>query len=100
MNGYSGYLPPGYRSRKERLSGLLDSRDVAELASLGVTHVLVHRDQIEGRQKRRQFARWLEEIELNSGPPLRVVRTAEDSVVLEIDQTGSNPEELAPQKVF
>ena len=90
VNGHSGYLPPGYLERKNRFFGVLDSRDVVELASLGVTHVLVHRDQIPGRKMRRQYARWLKAVAEGSAPPLRVVREAKDVVVLQIDRDSAS----------
>jgi hypothetical protein len=84
VNGYSGYLPRGYLGRKNRFSGPLDARDLEELAELGVSHLLVHLDQIPGKQQRRQFTRALREAGQRGEPALRTVFRADRTVVLEI----------------
>jgi hypothetical protein len=84
VNGYSGYLPRGYLERKDRFSGPLDARDLEALADLGVSHLLVHLDQIPGRQQRRQFTHTLQEAGQPGEPVLRTVFRADRTVVLEI----------------
>ena len=75
-----------------RFSGLLGEPEVAELASLGVTHILIHVDQLKGRREKRSLREWLELVTAGKGPPLQVVREAEDSIVLRIEPGQSSGE--------
>jgi hypothetical protein len=42
VNGYSGFVPAAFAGRAQRLAGFPDDTALAELRSLGVTHVSVH----------------------------------------------------------
>jgi hypothetical protein len=51
VNGYSGFTPPAFVQRAERLRGFPDDTAAGELRRLGVTHVAVHPARFrEGRQ--------------------------------------------------
>jgi hypothetical protein len=42
VNGYSGYFPPTYLRRLERVSGFPDQRSVNNLRGEGVKYLIVH----------------------------------------------------------
>jgi hypothetical protein len=44
VNGYSGFVPASYTGFADALRGFPDDRALAQLRSLGVTHVVVHLD--------------------------------------------------------
>lgn len=44
VNGYSGFMPPGYARIYDDLHGFPDLTSLSRLHALGVTHVVVHRD--------------------------------------------------------
>ena len=46
LNGYSGFLPPSYRTHYDALAGFPDARSVRALQVAGVTHAFVHVDQL------------------------------------------------------
>ncbi len=58
VNGYSGFLPPGYAERRERLVPFPDAAGLAELRALGVTHIVVHQELMP-RWQRRAYQAWL-----------------------------------------
>jgi hypothetical protein len=45
LNGYSGFIPPSYQRAYDELQGFPDGRSLAALRGLGVSHVVVHRDE-------------------------------------------------------
>lgn len=71
-NGYSGYGPPSHLQITERMRTLPDRAGVALLRHLGITHILIHTDQL-GR-RRRPGLDGLEDFEraLASGPDREV----------------------------
>lgn len=44
VNGYSGFFPPSYLERLEKLATFPDSQSVAVLRNDGVSYVVVHAD--------------------------------------------------------
>jgi hypothetical protein len=46
LNGYSGFVPDGYRERFDAINGFPGSDAIAALQGLGVTHLVVHLDQL------------------------------------------------------
>ncbi|MGC4081125.1 MAG: PA14 domain-containing protein [Vicinamibacterales bacterium] len=46
VNGYSGFQPPSYYRNAAALEHFPDDASIAHLRTLGVTHVLVHEDQM------------------------------------------------------
>jgi hypothetical protein len=61
VNGYSGYESPAFRARAERWRRFPSDEVVDEMRALGVTHVMVHveeiaRDQVEGAERSRHLA--------------------------------------------
>jgi hypothetical protein len=78
-NGYSGYEPPSHISIAERIRYVPDPAGVALLRSLGITHILIHVDEL-GRRRRPGLQR-LEEFEksLASGPHREVEPVYQDS---------------------
>jgi len=49
VNGYSGFVPRSYHAIADGLHGFPDERSRAQLAALGVTHVVVHLDAFGGQ---------------------------------------------------
>jgi hypothetical protein len=49
VNGYSGFVPRSYHAIADGLRGFPDERSRAQLATLGVTHVVVHLDAFGGQ---------------------------------------------------
>jgi hypothetical protein len=45
VNGYSGYLPPSYLHRLERMDGFPDTTSFVQLFRDGVRYVIVHPDR-------------------------------------------------------
>ncbi len=46
LNGYSGFVPPSYRTHQAQLGGFPDDQSLSVLRSLGVTHVIVDRAKL------------------------------------------------------
>ena len=57
LNGYSGFIPPSYQRALDALRGFPDDRALAALHALGVTHVVIRRDEFIGLQGRAQSRR-------------------------------------------
>jgi hypothetical protein len=55
LNGYSGFIPPSYQRALDALRGFPDDRALAALHALGVTHVVIRRDEFIGLQGRAQY---------------------------------------------
>jgi hypothetical protein len=55
LNGYSGFIPPSYLPAYRGLRGFPDDRALATLRELGVTHVVIRRNEFIGRQGRAQY---------------------------------------------
>jgi len=49
VNGYSGFLPESYLDRRVDLAQFPDDESIAVLRRLGVTHVVVHREEFSHR---------------------------------------------------
>jgi hypothetical protein len=49
LNGYSGIVPASYEAHYRELRGFPDERAVAALRAAGVTHVVVHEDELRRR---------------------------------------------------
>lgn len=79
-NGYSGYLPPSHQEITRRMRWLPDREDLAFLRGLGISHLVVHLDQLKepsllGRFEREIAAGPRREVErVWSGPKTRVYR--------------------------
>jgi hypothetical protein len=43
VNGYSSFVPTSFHERADRLQSFPDARAIAELRSIGISHVVVHR---------------------------------------------------------
>jgi hypothetical protein len=43
INGYSSFVPASFHERAERLQSFPDARAIAELQSIGISHVVVRR---------------------------------------------------------
>jgi hypothetical protein len=56
LNGYSGFIPPSYQRNFENLRGFPDERALAALHVLGVTHVVVRRDEFIGLHGPARYA--------------------------------------------
>ena len=56
VNGYSGFMPPGYGVIARTLNGFPDPASFAWLRSKGVTTVVLHRSEFERRKGKRQLA--------------------------------------------
>ncbi|HEX7018614.1 MAG TPA: hypothetical protein VF159_01280, partial [Gemmatimonadaceae bacterium] len=55
LNGYSGFIPPSYQRVYDELKGFPDERSLAALRGLGVSHVVVHRDEFVYFQGAAQY---------------------------------------------
>jgi hypothetical protein len=53
VNGYSGFLPPGYAELVQDMSGFPDESSVSRLNEIGVNYVLLHREMWDA--ERREF---------------------------------------------
>jgi hypothetical protein len=72
-NGYSGYEPPSHLAITEHMRFVPDRAGVALLRSLGITHILIHTEEL-GRRRGGPGREKLEEFErtLASGPEREV----------------------------
>jgi hypothetical protein len=71
-NGYSGHEPPSHVALAERMGYFPDRAGVALLRSLGITHILIHAEELgrrgrPGLQSLKDFER-----DLASGPDREV----------------------------
>ena len=48
LNGYSGFVPGSYRRIRRELGHFPDARSIAALRAAGVSHVVVHTDELAG----------------------------------------------------
>jgi len=55
VNGYSGFIPPSYQRTFDGLRGFPDERALSALHALGITHVVIRRDEFIGLQGRAQY---------------------------------------------
>jgi len=53
VNGYSGFLPPGYSSFVEDMLGFPDESSISRLHEIGVTYVILHQDMLDPEQRNR-----------------------------------------------
>jgi len=62
VNGYSGYIPAHYADLQRNCCYPLPTQEQLErLRNWGVTHVLLHKEVLDERWKRRRAWRWAEE---------------------------------------
>jgi hypothetical protein len=55
VNGYSGFIPPSYQRAFDALRGFPDERALSALHALGITHVVIRRDEFIGLQGLAQY---------------------------------------------
>jgi hypothetical protein len=55
VNGYSGFIPPSYYRIFDALRGFPDERALSALHALGITHVVIRRDEFIGLHGRAQY---------------------------------------------
>lgn len=53
VNGYSGFLPPGYQAFVEDMLDFPDESSISRLNEIGVTHVILHNDMLNPEQQAR-----------------------------------------------
>lgn len=88
VNGYSGYLPPFYAKVLARLDGLPGAATLAWLRRLGVSHVVVHRDDYP-KWQRDALARWLRRAERAEPVRAQAVFEAGAVVVLRLERAAA-----------
>lgn len=88
VNGYSGYYPPLQVALKARLGDFPDRDTVHWLSELGVTHLVVHVDQLRRRDRKTGFE-WHQAITNGSSPWLRHVFEDQTANIYTIVQQGA-----------
>lgn len=83
VNGYSGYLPANYETRRAWLLDFPDAARGERLRRLGVTHLVVHLDLLK-RPDRQHWRRWHERAVLAGSPWIERVAELESAVVYKL----------------
>jgi hypothetical protein len=78
VNGYSGFVPPGYGITTSTLNRFPDEASFAWLRSKGVTTVVLHRSDFERRKGKRQLAL------IDRSPELEMRATSQDITIYRI----------------
>lgn len=73
FNGYSGYFPAAYLALRPHLANLPGGGQLDRLASLGVTHLVVHHDEIWGERSAERRQAWRQAIVRARRPRLALV---------------------------
>jgi hypothetical protein len=80
VNGYSGFVPPGYVGIADQLRGFPDERSRHQLRAIGVSHVVIHLDAFGARGTAMAAALhdtpWLALTAVDG--PIRIYRLASD----------------------
>ncbi len=53
LNGFSGFIPASYMANLDQLGGFPDDRSLTRLQALGVTHVVVHEEDLPAERVER-----------------------------------------------
>jgi hypothetical protein len=86
-NGYSGFAPATYLELKRRVrEHLLDEATIDHLLGLGITHVATHPPLLQTPRGRRHLAAWERRFSRGPEPRLRLVLTAGDDRLYELQR--------------
>ena len=81
VNGYSGFYPDSYLRRREDLALFPADEAIAVLRTLGVRHVVIHREDFSHR--------WPDALErLERSPALRPVAAEGDIAIYRVEDAG------------
>lgn len=83
-NGYSGYVPPIHEEIARRMRWVPDREGIAFLRGLGISHLVIHLDEMEGKLAHQLLARFEREIAAGPAQEAALVWSAPKSRVYRI----------------